>query len=396
MEKILVINSGSSSIKYQLIEMPSEKILVKGMVDAIGTEYSTFSLRNNSLDINESIFFLNHGVGLKYIIDALLRYHIISEYSQINACGHRVAHGGENFHHSVLINDEVEQEIDQLGILAPMHNPMNLLGYQILKDILPNARHVAVFDTSFHQTIQKDSYIYPIPYHYYIEDHIRKYGFHGTSCQYISIKVSDTLGLKATDKMIVCHLGNGASITAIKNGASVDTSMGLTPLGGIVMGTRSGNIDPSIIEYISQLKCKSVTDVLAELNYQSGLLGLSESSYDMRVLCQNMHKGDKKAKLAIEVYIKRIVDYIGSYYLHLGGLNTLVFTAGVGENSFEIRKMIVDKIKEAICLDIDEEKNKQCSQEVEVISSSCSKVKVCVIKTNEEMMIAKDTYNLVI
>ncbi|MEG0276421.1 MAG: acetate kinase [Coprobacillus sp.] len=393
--KILVMNSGSSSIKYQLVEMPSEKILVKGMVDAIGTDHSSFSLVNDKNKLKESLLFSNHEEGLKYIINSLLKYHVISDYCEIDGCGHRVAHGGENFNQSVLISDDVEREIDQLGILAPMHNPMNLLGYQILKDILPNAKHVAVFDTSFHQTISKDFYTYPISYHYYTEDHIRKYGFHGTSCKYITLKVNETLGYEASRRLIICHLGNGASITAVRDGKSIDTSMGLTPLGGIAMGTRCGNIDPSIIEYISQLKHKSVTEVLAELNYQSGLLGLSENSYDMRILCESMHTGNKKAKLAIDVYIKRIVDYIGSYYMHLGGLDTLVFTAGIGENSFEIRKMVVDRLKGAVNIDIDEDKNKKCSKEVENISSSHSTINVCVIKTNEEMMIAKDTYRLI-
>lgn len=395
MKKILVINSGSSSIKYQLIEMPSETKLVKGMIEAIGTTQSSFSLENNATIVKEDIIFSNHNEGLHYIIESLLKHHIISSYNEIDGCGHRVAHGGEYFSQSVLIDEDVELKIDRLGILAPMHNLMNLLGYLILKDILPNAKHVAVFDTSFHQTLKRDFYIYPISYHYYAQDHIRKYGFHGTSCHYICLKINEIFGREATHRMIVCHLGNGASLTAIRDGKSIDTSMGLTPLGGIAMGTRCGNIDPSIIEYISQLKNKTVTEVLAELNNESGLLGLSENSFDMRVLCECMLNGDDKAKLAIEVYIKRIVDYIGAYYLHLGGLDTLVFTAGIGENSSKIRQMILDRIKEGIGIDIDEVKNKNCNKDEETISLKDSKVRVCVIKTNEEMMIAKETYNLI-
>ncbi|MEG0366546.1 MAG: acetate kinase [Coprobacillus sp.] len=394
MKKILVINSGSSSIKYQLIEMPSERVLVKGMVDAIGMKHSSFMMTNEKIEINEDVLFLNHEDGLNYIINALLKYRIVGKFDEIDACGHRVAHGGENFFKSVEINDEVEDIIDRLGILAPLHNPMNLLGYQILKNILPMAKHVAVFDTAFHQTIKEDAYMYPIPYHYYIENHIRKYGFHGTSCRYVSMKAKELFGEEKTEKMIICHLGNGASITAISHGKSIDTSMGLTPLGGIMMGTRCGDIDPSIVEYVSQLNHLSVTEVLSELNYKSGLLGLSDDSFDMRVVCEKMNHGDEKEKIAIDVYIKRIVDYIGSYYLQLGGLDALVLTAGIGENSSFIRDMIIEKIKEPLAITVNE--NNECYDDYIILSSLQSKVLVCMIRTNEEMMIAKDTYNLIV
>lgn len=394
MSKILVINSGSSSIKYQLIEMPSEKVLVKGMVDAIGMKHSSFVIVNEKIEMNEDVRFLNHEEGLNYIIKVLLKYQIVEKFDEIDACGHRVAHGGESFFKSIEINDEVEDIIDKLGILAPLHNPMNLLGYKILKNILPMAKHVAVFDTAFHQTLNENAYMYPIPYHYYIENHIRKYGFHGTSCQYVSMKAKELFGAERTEKMIICHLGNGASITAISHGKSIDTSMGLTPLGGIMMGTRCGDIDPSIVEYISQLNHLSVTEVLSQLNYKSGLLGLSEESFDMRVVCEKMSQGDEKAKMAIDVYIKRIVDYIGSYYLQLGGLDTLILTAGIGENSSLIREMIIEKISEPLGIVIN--KNIEYHNDYMVLSSTRSKVLVCVIKTNEEMMIARDTYSLIL
>lgn len=395
MEKILVINSGSSSIKFQLIEMPLEKVIAKGMVDAIGTTHSSFVLKSDALLIQEFPAIPNHKEGLNYMIGALLKHQVVSGYDEIKGCGHRVAHGGESFRESVVITEEEEAIIDKLGTLAPLHNPMNLLGYQILKTLLPNARHVAVFDTSFHQTIQEEAFVYPIPYRYYEEDFIRKYGFHGTSCHYVSLKVKEQLGEEKTQKVIVCHLGNGASITAIKDGKSIDTSMGLTPLGGLPMGSRCGDVDPSIVEYISKLKNKTVTEVLTEFNHNSGLLGLSGNTFDMRILREEMKKGDKRARLAIDVYIKRIVDFIGSYYLQLGGLDLLVFTAGIGENSPEIRQMILDKIKEPLGIRFDEIKNGQCEKEFEIISSEDSDVCVCVVATNEEMMIARDTYRLI-
>ena len=394
MKKILVINSGSSSIKFQLIEMPLKKVIVKGMIDAIGTNHSSFILKNDQINVQQFTLISNHENGLNYIIKSLLEYKIVMNYDEINACGHRVAHGGESFKESTIINDREEIIIDKLGILAPLHNPMNLLGYQILKKILPKAIHVAVFDTSFHQTLKEDTFVYPIPYEYYKEDHIRKYGFHGTSCKYISLKVNEELGEGQCQRLIVCHLGNGASVTAICNGVSIDTSMGLTPLGGVAMGSRCGDIDPSVVEYIAQLQHKSVSEVLSELNYKSGLLGLSGKSFDMRVLCEDMTEGNQRSQLSIDVYIKRIVDYIGSYYFHLGGLDTLVFTAGIGENSAIIREHIINKIKGVLNINLDTHKNNHCEKDFEIISTSDSQANICVVKTDEEMMIASDTYHL--
>lgn len=394
MSKILIINSGSSSIKSQMIEMPEEKILAKGMIEEIGSDLSTFSFDNGEEKTKEHFECGDYYVGLHYILDQLQIHHVIKDFQEIEACGHRVAHGGEYFKDSVIIDDDVVSKIEKLSVLAPMHNPMNLLGYKVLKVFLPHTIQVAVFDTSFHQTMPQDTYIYPIPYEYYEKNGIRKYGFHRTSHHYAAMQTENILGKEHARRLIVCHIGNGASITAIKDGHCINTTMGLSPLGGIMMGTRSGNIDPAIIEHIAKLKSIDVSEVLRELNYKSGLLGISQTSSDMRVLCEKTHEGNQHAQLAIDVYVRRIIEYIGAYHVQLGGLDALVFTAGVGENSAYIRSKIVGKISDALPICLDENKNNHCEDDVNIISTDDSLMKILVIKTNEEMMIARDTYRL--
>lgn len=395
MSKILIINSGSSSIKYQLIEMPEETVLCKGLVEEIGTGHSSFKFEDANQKVKKEINFNDHKEGLQYVINFLLENNVIKDLAEIEGCGHRVAHGGEDFKDSAIIDEEAAQKIKDLATLAPLHNPKNILGYEILKEMLPNCTHIAGFDTAFHQTIEKSSYMYPIPYEYYENYRIRKYGFHGTSHKYVSQKAAEMLGEDKAKRIIVCHLGNGASLAAVKNGESIDTSMGLSPLGGIMMGTRSGNIDPAVIEYLAQMKNIDVYDVLKELNQKSGLLGVSEKSQDMRILCEEAEAGDEHAKLALDMFVRRVVDYMGAYYLQLEGLDTIVFTAGIGENSSIIRKMILDKVKVPLHIEIDEDKNNNCHGDFEIISTEKSQVNVCVIPTNEEMMIARDTYSLI-
>lgn len=392
--KILVINSGSSSIKFQLIDMPIKHRLVIGIIEKIGENSSLFKMKYEKKAIKHEIKLENHAEALRYLINQFNENHVISDLDEIVACGHRVAHGGEYFDSSVIIDDEVAKKIESLSCLAPLHNPNNLKGYIELKKVLKKAIHVAVFDTSFHQTISKDVFIYPIPYKYYENYKIRKYGFHGTSHKFVSSRARELLKPENSKRLIVCHLGNGASIAAIKDGKCINTSMGLTPLGGIMMGTRSGNIDPTIIEFICAKEHKSVKDVLNELNKESGMLGISCVSNDAREINKKAISGHDNSILSLDVYARRIADYIGAYFMHLGGLDALVFTAGIGENSAYLREKIVDCIKESLGIELDNHLNNSTIGVENIISTSTSKVKVLVIPTDEEMMIAQDSYEL--
>ncbi|MDR2828692.1 MAG: acetate kinase, partial [Acholeplasmatales bacterium] len=312
-------------------------------------------------------------------------------YEDIEGVGHRVVQGGEAYTKSVKINDKVVKKIEELSDLAPLHNPANLIGINTFREILPNVINVAVFDNAFHSTMKEEAFLYGTPYEWYTSYQIRKYGFHGTSHQYVSSRAAFLLK-KRKSNIIVCHLGNGASLCAVKNGVSIDTSMGLTPLEGFPMGTRSGNIDPAIIDYIATKEHKTVSEVLNILNKKSGYVGISGISNDARDLEKASKEGNKRASLAFDIQVKRIVDYIGSYYLYLGGLDAICFTAGIGENSSLIRKMIVDRLK-VLKVEIDDNLNSKRGEEL-LISTPKSKVKVFVIPTNEEVMIARDVYKI--
>ena len=391
--KTLAVNAGSSSLKFQLLNMPKETVLCSGVVERIGISDSIFTIKYSGERSKEITDIPTHTVAVQMLLEKLVQLKIVKSLEDIEGVGHRVVHGGEVFSDSVLITDEVIKAIEDVSDLAPLHNPANLTGIKAFKAALPNVPAVAVFDTAFHQTMSPVEYMYSVPYEWYAKYGVRKYGFHGTSHKFVSARAIEMIGKKKEDsKIIVCHIGNGASICAVKNGESIDTSMGFTPLSGISMGTRSGDIDPAIVQYISQKEDKNLDEVISELNKRSGYLGLSELSSDSRDLWEAVARGDKKSILAVEKQAKMIADYIGAYYLALGGCDAICFTAGIGENASETRKLIVDRLY-ALGVELDTERNLVRGKEA-VISKDSSKIKVLLIPTNEEVVIARDTVRL--
>lgn len=391
--KTIAVNAGSSSLKFQLLDMPKETLLCSGVVERIGISDSIFTIKYAGERSKEITDIPTHTVAVQMLLEKLVQLKIVGSLEEIEGVGHRVVHGGEVFTDSVLITDTVIKAIEDVSDLAPLHNPANLTGIKAFREALPNVPAVAVFDTAFHQTMSPVEYMYSVPYEWYTKYGVRKYGFHGTSHKYVSARAIEMLGKKKQDsKIIVCHIGNGASLCAVKNGKSIDTSMGFTPLSGISMGTRSGDIDPAIVQYISQKEGKNLAEVINELNKRSGYLGLSELSSDSRDLWDAVARGDKKSILAVEKQAKMIADYIGAYYLALGGCDAICFTAGIGENASETRKLIVDRLY-AFGVELDTEKNLIRGKEA-VISKDSSKIKVLLIPTNEEVMIARDTLRL--
>jgi acetate kinase len=389
--KILVINAGSSSLKYQFLEMNDEKLLSKGLIERIGSEGSsvTYSIGNDKIKFQKDI--LNHTDAIKVVFDILTNPEkgVIKDISEIQAVGHRVVHAGERYSGSVLITDDVINALEECSFFAPLHNPANLKGIRACLEVLPNVPMVGVFDTAFHQTMKDYVYMYALPYELYEKYKIRRYGFHGTSHRYVSQVAIGLLGKKESN-IITCHLGNGASLCAVKNGISIETSMGHTPTGGLIMGTRCGDIDPALIpilENIEHLTAKQIDDVM---NKKSGMLGVSGISNDFRDLEDALHKGSRRAKLALEMFDYRLKKFIGAYTIIMGGLDALVFTAGIGENDSETRYEACKGL-EFMGLYLDEEKNKKVRGELAEISLPESKVKVYVIPTNEELMIARDT-----
>ena len=390
--KIISINAGSSSLKFQLFNMDNETVIASGLFERIGIEGSFYTIKYNGEKITEEIELTNHTDAIKVLLDKLVALNIISSLDEIEGVGHRVVQGGDKYKESVVITDEVINDIESFKDLAPLHNPAGLLGINAVKEALPNVPMVAVFDTAFHQTMPKASYVYPVPYSWYSDYKVRKYGFHGTSHRYIDLKTQEILG-RDDLKIISCHLGSGGSITAIENGKSIDTTMGFTPLAGIMMGTRSGDIDPSIIPYVMEKEGKNAGEIVDDLNKKSGLLGISEASPDWRDIQKGVSEGDEKCLLAEEKYIKRVVAYIAQYYVLLNKADVIVFTAGMGENSVTLRKQVIDKLS-ALGIKIDEEAN-NTSGEIRKISADDSSTLVYVIPTDEELMIAKDTLKLV-
>ena len=394
---ILVINSGSSSIKYQLFKMPLQQPVCSGLVERIGIEgsfikHSVFNNEEKNV-IEIEAFISNHGEGLKQVLALLSEgeHAVISKPEDVVAVGHRVVHGGEHFAGATLINDEVKQQIRKLFSLAPLHNPVNYKCIEVAEQTFTSAKQIAVFDTAFHQTIPRQAFRYAIPEWYYKEHSIRVYGFHGTSHKYVSEQAIHSLG-KADSKIISIHLGNGCSITAIKNGQSIDTSMGFGPLSGLVMGTRSGDIDPSVIFHLMEHAGYTLEQLSTLLNKQSGLLGVGGSS-DMRDIRKLITEGNENAKLAIELYAYRIKKFIGSYAAVLNGIDAIIFTAGVGENDLEMRAAVCKELS-YLGIELDEAKNKGYKQELTDISRADSKVKILVIPTNEEYEIASQCFNL--
>ncbi len=398
--KILVLNCGSSSIKYQLIDMANNaELLAKGLLERVGLKDSEFKHQPKGKDPYMLIQDVkNHEIGINMILKALLdpNHGVIQSVNDIIAVGHRVAHGGENFSASALITDEVKKNIEEVIELAPLHNPANLKGIVSMEKLVPTVPQVAVFDTAFHQTIPPHAYMYGLPYELYKKDKIRRYGFHGTSHKYVFEKACDSLFMRKDHvKAITCHLGNGASIAAIKNGRSIDTSMGLTPVEGLIMGTRTGDLDLGALLYIMNKKGLSLDDANNLINKKSGILGVSGVSYDMRdVENAAWNEGNKRAQLALDMYVYRIIKYIGAYAAAMGGVDLIVFTGGVGENGPETREEILKDL-EFLGVTFDVEKNTGLRGNLEMISKQESKVKVMVVPTNEELVIAHDTLKVV-
>ncbi|MEK4013063.1 MULTISPECIES: acetate kinase [Peribacillus] len=393
MSKVMAINAGSSSLKFQLFEMPSEKVITKGIVERIGLKNSAFTLSVEGENVSETVDIPNHEVAVGLLLKKLIDHRIIDSFEEIDGVGHRVVHGGEVFSESVLITEDVIEEIEKLSELAPLHNPANITGIQAFRRILDDVPAVAVFDTAFHQTMAAGSYLYSLPLEYYEKYGIRKYGFHGTSHKYVSQRAAEMIGRPIEQlRLISCHLGNGASITAIKGGQSIDTSMGFTPLAGVTMGTRSGNIDPALIPYIMEKTGKTADEVLDVLNKKSGMLALSGFSSDLRDIQVEADKGNERAELALKVFADRIHKYIGSYSAKMGGVDGIIFTAGIGENSQKIRGRILEGL-EFMGVYWDKDLNHTKGKEA-FINTPYSPVKVMVIPTNEEIMIVRDTVKI--
>ena len=390
MSKTISINAGSSSLKWQLYQMPEEKVLAKGLLERIGLKDSISTVKFDGRSEKQVLDIEDHTQAVKILLDDLKRFNIIESYDEITGVGHRVVAGGEYFKDSALVDEEVIQKVEELSLLAPLHNPANAAGIRAFREILPDITSVVVFDTSFHTTMPEKAYRYPIPTKYYTENKVRKYGAHGTSHEYVAKEAAKILGRPIEElKLITCHIGNGASITAVDKGVSVDTSMGFTPLGGVMMGTRTGDIDPAIIPYLMQYTDDFNTpeDISRVLNRESGLLGVSEKSSDMRDIHEAMRAGDAKAQLANDIFVDRIQKYIGQYLAVLNGADAIIFTAGIGENSVTIRELVINGISWFGC-NVDPEKNVRGAEGV--ISNPDAKVKVLVIPTDEELVIARD------
>ena len=385
---ILSVNAGSSSLKFQVLVMPEETVLTSGIIERIGFEEAVFSIKVAGSKVSVTQPIMNHEDAVELLIEGLIKHHIISDLKEIDGVGHRVVQGGEIIKETALIDDVVINHIKQLSPLAPLHNPANLVGILAFMHVMPYVKHVAVFDTTFHQSMPKDTFLYAVPNHWYTKYGVRKYGFHGTSHQYVSQKAMKLLHNDQA-KVIVVHMGNGVSLCAVNAGQSMDTSMGLNPLEGVPMGTRSGNVDPALIAYLKDNTEMTSDDVLDALNKKSGYLGLSGGfSSDSRDIVDKMETGDELAKNAFDVQVKRVCDYIGSYYVTLGGLDMLCFTAGIGENAPIVREAIVNRLS-ALGIALDHHANEVKGQ-VQRISAADSKVPVYVIPTNEEVMIARE------
>ncbi len=396
--KILCVNAGSSSLKFQLYEMPEEKVLISGYIEKIGMPDCFWNVKINGEKIRSEKYLKNHTEAVEVLIEELFKNKVVESLDEIKGVGHRVLHGGEKYADSVVITDEVVKDIEDLTKLGPLHHPGNLAGINAMRKALPGVVNVAVFDTAFHQTMPKENFIYPVPYEWYTKYGVRKYGFHGTSHKYITGEMKKRLG-KENVNLIICHVGSGASIACIKDGKCYDTTMGLTPLDGLMMGTRSGAIDPSILKYVMQESGETIDEITDDLNKKSGFYGVCGAA-DCRDVEHLAEEGNENAILALNMYANRIAKYIMDYYLELEGkVDTIVFTAGVLENGSTMRKMVMDRLK-VLGITLDEELNNKIAGFKElhegIISDGDSKIAVMVLPTNEEIMIVKDTFNKVI
>lgn len=393
--KVLVINCGSSSLKYQLIDTVTEAVLASGLCERIGIDGRIQHKKGSGEKVTKTDPLPDHGAAIGAVLSMLTdgQYGVIVSLEEIEAVGHRLVHGGEKFASSVVIDEDVIAQVEECNELAPLHNPANLTGVRACREAMPGVPMVGVFDTAFHQTMPPKAYLYGIPHHYYHEHKVRRYGFHGTSHSYVSQRAVALAGLeKENSRVIVCHLGNGASVTAVKDGRSVDTSMGLTPLEGLIMGTRSGDLDPSIVEYIAHKEHMTLEQVMHILNKESGVLGLSGVSSDFRDLTDAMEHGNEQAAVAVEAFCYRVAKNIGAYTAAMNGVDAIAFTAGIGENAARVRSMVCEYLG-FLGVAIDEEKNALRGEEV-VISVPGSPVAVLVIPTNEELAIARETAEL--
>lgn len=395
MTKIISVNAGSSSLKFQLFDMPSETVLTSGNAERIGLEEGIFTIKVNGEKHVQNLPIPDHAVAVQLLLDALVEYKVVESLDEIKGAGHRIVQGGSYFSESALVDEDVVNKVEELAPLAPLHNPAHLIGYRAFKKALPEIGHVFVFDTAFHQTMKPESYLYAVPYEWYTDYKVRKYGAHGTSHQFISQRTAELLGKDIKDtKIITCHLGNGASISAVDGGVCVNTSMGLTPLGGIMMGTRCGDIDPAVVVYMTRQTGMSADEMDTALNKKSGMLGISGISSDARDIEKAYHEGNERAILTLQVYVNRVINMIGGYIMQLGHVDAISFTAGLGENDSHLRGLILNAMKENLGLSINEELNSQIHGKEAKISNPDSKVAVFVVPTNEELVIARDTYRI--
>lgn len=389
--KILSVNAGSSSLKFQMYEMPEEKALISGVFERIGIENSFYTLKINGEKIKKEVELKNHKQAFEILVEELIENKVVESLDEIKGIGHRVVQGGSYFDKTVVVDDEVIAKIDELSTLAPLHNPAAITGIKAAQAVVPNAVQTVVFDTAFHQTMDEVNYLYAVPYSWYTDYEIRRYGAHGTSHKYVSLRMNEILG-RFNTKLITCHIGNGASISAVASGRCINTSMGLTPNAGLIMGSRCGDIDATIVPYIMEKTGMTPKEVDTALNKQSGLLGISGVSSDSRDIEDGINTGNERCMLAQKMYVRRIIDYIAKYYVELGGADAIVFTAGVGENSIATRREVIDGLK-VLGIEIDEEANNCRGKEVRITTDNSS-IPCYVIPTDEELMIARDTYNL--
>lgn len=391
MPKIMAVNSGSSSLKFQLFDMPSETVLTSGNIERIGLEMGIFGINVNGEKISKEVPVPNHEVAVKLLLDALVEYGIVKDLKEIEGAGHRIVQGGPYFSDSVQVNEDVITKVTEMISLAPLHNAAHLVCYEAFKKALPEIEHVFVFDTAYHQTMEPDSYMYPVPYEWYEDYKVRKYGAHGTSHKYVAYRTAEIMGKDIKDlNIITMHLGSGASISAIKGGKVINTSMGLSPLGGIMMGTRCGDIDPTVVYFMMKKLGCTPEEMETYLNKKSGMIGISGVSSDSRDVEKAMKEGNERAKLTYDLYVNRVINVVGGYVMQLGHVDAFAFTAGLGEHATIVREMICKKLEEPLGLKVDYELNSTTHSEKE-ISLADSKVKVFVVPTNEELAIVRDT-----
>ena len=390
--KILSVNAGSSSLKFRLYEMPEENLLISGVFERIGIEGSFYTIKYNGEKIKKEVELKNHKDAFNYLVSELLENKVVTSLEEIKGIGHRAVQGGSSYNKAVFADEEVINNLEKYISIAPLHNPATITGIKAANETLPNAKGVVVFDTAFHQTMPEENFLYAVPYEWYTKYDVRRYGFHGTSHRYVSMRMNEILGRNDT-KLITCHIGNGGSISAVLNGKCLNTSMGFTPNAGLVMGSRSGDIDASIIPYMEKTLGKTSSEIDIILNKESGLLGISGVSSDARDIEDGIKQGNERCILANKMYVRRVIDYIAKYYVELGGCDAIIFTAGVGENGIQTRKEITEGLK-VLGVTLNEENNNTRGEEIK-ISGDDSKIDVWVIPTDEELMIAKDTYFLV-